>query len=343
MKSIISTFIVFTIFAINLQAQININQGLVAYWKLDGDGKDSSGFNKNGTLMNNPTFATDKNGRNIGAAKFNGTNQYIKFGDILDSVFCKSPIAKFTITGWAKSVTINPNFGAGLIVAKQAGGNGPDQWSVSHFNDSTVRGIVKTSAAFDYVEWKSNSQILPNQWFFFTLMFDGSVSIPHDRVIFLVNDSNTVFSRDNGNFSTYCANSNQEITIGAGHAGGNPNTPVNQYNGYVDEVRIYDRILSPSEITFLYTHLTGKTLIEELEKRSPSIYPNPAKDVLIVDLPDYTSNSSYHILDITGRVLLSGIVNSNKFNINLNGLGAGIYTLIIESGTNYNQIKFVVE
>ncbi len=205
-----------------------------------------------GLALNSPTAVTDRLGNAFGAYQFNGTTQFLKYGDILDSVFCKSPAAKFTITGWAKTTTVNPTLGAGLIVSKQAGGAGPDEWSVSHFNDGTVRGIVKTSAVSDYVEWKTASVIPTNTWFFFTLMFNGTATNPLNRVILYVNAAPTTLGRTNGTFSTFCANSNQEITIGAGHLSALPNTASNQYNGAVDDIRIYNRLLTIPEINELY-------------------------------------------------------------------------------------------
>lgn len=226
--------------------------GLMAWWPLNGNFNDSSGNAFHGQPIGSPNSTSDRFNNVGGAILFNGSTNMGRMGDILDSVFCKNPAAKFSISGWAKSTTINSAFGAGLIIAKQAGGSGPDQWSVSHFNDSTVRGIVKTSSLWDYVEWKSVTKVLPDQWFFYVLMFDGSISNEDNRVMFYVNGIPGVFSRKNGTFGSYCSNTSQEITIGSGHVAGSPASPNNQFFGSIDDVRIYNRVLSSEEISQLY-------------------------------------------------------------------------------------------
>lgn len=237
---------------LSCSANDSLNLGLVLCLPLNGNPNDESSARFQGVTMNNPAIAKDRFGKPNTAYSFNGINQFIRLGDVLDSVFCKSPAASFSITGWASTASINQTFGAGLIIAKQAGGSGPDQWSISHFNDSTIRGIVKTSPLWDYLEWKSAVKIGLNQWFFFTLMFDGSMPNSMDRVMFFVNGQPTVFSRMNGTFGNFCANSNQEITIGAGHMANNPSSPINAYSGLIDDIRIYNRLLSPKEIMTLY-------------------------------------------------------------------------------------------
>jgi gliding motility-associated-like protein len=258
---LILLLLTFPVFIYNSQAQgclgcasnDSINLGVVLCLPLNGNPHDETVAKFQGTAMNNPQLISDRFGKANSAYSFNGTNQYIRLGDILDSVFCRTPVAKFTITGWARTNSVNTLFGAGLIFAKQAGGSGPDQWSISHFSDGTVRGIVKTSSLWDYVEWKTTTAIPTNQWFFFALMFDGSVSNESNRVTFYVNGLPTVFSRKNGTFGTNCVNSTQEITIGAGHVAGNPMAPANQYDGAVDDIRIYNRVISLNEIQALYS------------------------------------------------------------------------------------------
>ena len=44
----------------------------------------------------------------------------------------------------------------------------------------------------------------------------------------------------------------QEVTVGAGHHANAPETPHNLYNGYIDDVRIYNRPLSQMEARALY-------------------------------------------------------------------------------------------
>ena len=71
MKSKLCIFF-FLIFTCNyLYAQVNLNQGLVAYYPFNGNANDVSGNNING-VVSNATLTTDKFGASNSAYDFNG-------------------------------------------------------------------------------------------------------------------------------------------------------------------------------------------------------------------------------------------------------------------------------
>lgn len=334
-KTALFAFLFFSFFA-----KAQTIPGQIAWWPLNGNFNDSSGNNFNGQSIGSPTSVNDRFNNSGGAMSFNGVSQMAKFGDILDSVFCKTPTAKFSITGWAKSSAITPNFGAGVIIGKLAGANGPDQWSINHFNDSTVRGIVKTSSLLDYVEWRSPSKIAPNQWFFFTLMFDGSVSNANDRVIFYVNGSPTTFSRSNGTFGSNCVNTNQEITIGAGHAANSPNTPNNHFIGDIDDIRIFNRVLTLSEINSIYT--TPNVSVDEYATTgnyyAHLIGENPSKsNTFFISVEEPVT---FQLYDNLGKLISIGKSDSKEFSVTVEKMGVSYLMILNEKGIK-NTIKLV--
>ena len=100
--------------------------GLVAYYRLNGDAVDKSGNGHDGTVVGAVAVA-DRNGNDNSALSFNGVNSYVRCGDILDDVFC-APVAKFSIAAWAKTRTIGRfASGGGLMLGKSRGGH---EWSV---------------------------------------------------------------------------------------------------------------------------------------------------------------------------------------------------------------------
>ncbi|MFA6516678.1 MAG: LamG-like jellyroll fold domain-containing protein [Bacteroidia bacterium] len=227
-----------------------LSQGLVFCLPLNGGILNDQGYaGFQATSLNGPGSVNDRFGTAFNAMAFNGTNQFIKYGDILDTLFCKTPTSRFTVSGWAKSNVWSSS--RGVIVAKSAGGASANEWMVYQASDGTVRGIVYSSAT-DYLEWKSTAPIPVNQWFFFTLIFNGATPLISNRVVMYVNGFPTAFSASNGTIDKFCANTAQEITIGATHQAGLTNTPTLPYNGAVDEIRIYNRILTNAEISELY-------------------------------------------------------------------------------------------
>lgn len=54
------------------------------------------------------------------------------------------------------------------------------------------------------------------------------------------------------------------------------------------------------------------------------IYPNPAQEFIRVDM-DLTAETQYSIYTISGKLVLSGVVNSQNKNISLSNLSSGLY------------------
>ena len=65
--------------------------------------------------------------------------------------------------------------------------------------------------------------------------------------------------------------------------------------------------------------------ISELEdNKEILIYPNPAKDFINVEI-DLTEETQYNIYSISGKMVLSGIINPKNRSIKLPNLSAGLY------------------
>jgi gliding motility-associated-like protein len=228
-----------------------LSVGLVACYELNGNGNDGSGNGFN-SLSNNSVNVSNRFSEPNKASSFNGTNQIIRFGDILDSVFCKTPAATFSVSGWAKTNVWAPYAGGNAIVCKAAGGSGPaNQWQIGHDIDGKITAFVTDSAFSNYTQIKS-SVIPVNQWFHYVLVFDGNL-ISAQRVKLYVNGVLSTTTLTVGSIPTTTTNTNQEVTIGACHTYNNTAGIGNPYNGVVDDVRIYNRALTNIEINQLYS------------------------------------------------------------------------------------------
>jgi Secretion system C-terminal sorting domain len=79
--------------------------------------------------------------------------------------------------------------------------------------------------------------------------------------------------------------------------------------------------------------------IDELELRTISVYPNPATEVLYVNLP--STNYSVEVINVMSEVVLKSENKSNTSSLFLHELKQGIYSLLITSNDKQKQIKFV--
>ncbi len=73
-KNLASLLIVMPFF---LNAQVNLQQGLLAYYPFSGNANDSSGNGKHGTV-NGASLTSDRCGKANSAYSFNGTSAYIE-------------------------------------------------------------------------------------------------------------------------------------------------------------------------------------------------------------------------------------------------------------------------
>lgn len=271
----IRNFFLFTFLfnVFNLYAQDNIQAGLVGYWPIDTLLDDYSGNLNHGSYKGSIKSVDDRFGNVFQAINFNGINQFGVLGDILDTVFCKSPSATFSISGWC-----NPNQISGsrsVIIGKAAGGTGPYQWYIYIDTDGKLVGAVcsTSNGPNDYVEKKSLSTISINKWSHFVLTFDGNENTRTNRInIYLDTIKGGPFTNV-GTLGTTTQNTNQHITIGAGHSAGNPNQPVNLYSGSIDEIRIYDRVITMNEIKLLYSYNPEKNHVVNISAGLEAYWP----------------------------------------------------------------------
>ena len=83
------------------------------------------------------------------------------------------------------------------------------------------------------------------------------------------------------------------------------------------------------------THLTNSGYIAGIQttpknKMEFNIYPNPSRTNFTVKTNDFSGNMNYQLIDLQGKIIKTGIVESNVQNIRISQLPRGSYVLIIE-------------
>jgi hypothetical protein len=83
--------------------------------------------------------------------------------------------------------------------------------------------------------------------------------------------------------------------------------------------------------------------IYQLEKPQVNIYPNPAKDMLFLDLKGMEGNVQYEIFDIAGRLMLKNVSLARELlSVELINFNNGIYFIRLISSGNIHTSKFEV-
>ncbi|MCD4819666.1 MAG: PKD domain-containing protein [Candidatus Cloacimonetes bacterium] len=213
----------------------NIEHGLVAYYPFtNGSVADSSGIGNNGT-NNGATPALDRFGNENSAFEFDGDTDHINIGND----------ASLRLSSWTFSVWLNvvDTSITNSIISKSPGAGDPN--STNYYLEITTEG--KYFGIFEDIDGNDSgietSSIAQNQsWQHVCYCFSNSTNIEE---IFVngqlaatqVNDLVPAPDDESVSFDAYI-----------GYLLGNDS----EFNGKLDDIRIYNRAISESEIGLLY-------------------------------------------------------------------------------------------
>lgn len=220
--------------------------GLQGYWKFnEGTGMtaaDSSGNGNNGTFVGGPVWEA---GKRASALRFNGTDA-VGMGDDLDFEF-PTPTSQFSIAAW-----INPssfaNTGSGIGIRTIAGkfdeaGEREYLFGVTTPESGAGVGRLRIWMSEDRTEINSVRRtslaaIPVVQWTHVAVTIDFAI----DNYLLYINGSPDT------------TGSGALVDLYAGTAQfrvGGAENPLLGFIGLVDEARVYNRVLTPEEITLL--------------------------------------------------------------------------------------------
>ena len=200
--------------------------GLVAYYALENNAEDSSGNEHHGTIVGGPVFVEGPAGLGM-AMEFDGTgSQYVDLGTFDPSAVT----GQLTVALWSKWNGLNGGY-QGLIGKRDTWSASEMMWQFEAHQDTGVMRFGRSGApGSDQVD--SGLVLTQGQWEHWCATFDGTTAIVY------LNGEEVV----RRGFS-FGSDPEAAVQFGACEAdGGNP------FNGAMDEVRLYDIVLSVAEI-----------------------------------------------------------------------------------------------
>ena len=81
--------------------------------------------------------------------------------------------------------------------------------------------------------------------------------------------------------------------------------------------------------------------IDEDALAQAKIYPNPANDVLNIELPEGIATSTAEVFSVNGALLKTHVLRSGQNQIMVDNLPAGMYVIQLRSDASAAQIKFI--
>ena len=212
-----------------------LNDGLVAYYPFNGNANDESGNGNHGTV-NGAAADTDRFGQANSAYDFNGYNHNIVIGDVFDSY------QKMTIAAWVALNSPVDNSGDTFGIVEKRNADSEKTFSLYWIPQSNGKFQVRFYGDPDcgsdscWVGGLSTTTTTTDIWYFVAATFDsGSAKL---YINGLLEDQNTS--------SISIPNTNADFMIGSFSDGRAP------FHGKIDDVRIYSRALSATEVQQLY-------------------------------------------------------------------------------------------
>ncbi len=319
----------------NACLSVNLENGLVAKYDFSGNANDVSGNGHNGVV----------NGATLVADRFGNANKAYDFTSSTDKiVISNSPslslTGNFGFNFWINIRSFNGSFNS--IMSKMESGScnhygyfmGMMSWNGDNKIEFQADPICSNANA--YLP-NNNGVLLTNQWYNIGITYNQSSSklkyykngVIFDSIIQTLNIQNTTYDLIIGNHVTY------PYTINS--AGGN-------FDGAIDDIRIYNRELSPCEMDSLYIPAITTGIVENKSSNVNSlVYPNPASNALFINLKEHEVKS-IEILNTVGQSLLYEKIDNSNSEINIENLATGIYLYRIKlSGGSIKTGKFIIE
>jgi uncharacterized protein (TIGR02145 family) len=236
---------------IKAELPASLQTGLVGYWPFCGNANDASGNGNNGTV-NGATLTADRFGNANSAYSFDGVDDFIDLGN---GISLNQFSNEISVVAWVKgssSVVIDKN-----ILSKY--GCNPGGWSLETSQNTLTtnftgcgQGIANQSSLNNDV-WTNIVGIREaNQWKIY------------------VNGNLTVVSIISANYNL---NSGYNLIVGVQNNNLNPST---HWNGKIDDIAIYNRALTASEIQQLY-NLGNVSYSWSTGATTPSISVSPTQ------------------------------------------------------------------
>ncbi len=341
--------------------------GLVGWWPFNGNANDESGNINNGTI-DGATLTSDRFG--------NANNAYYFNGSAIISILNNSSLNiqsgnGMSVSIWAEKTDI---IASGGLIGKRNGCAGNlFQYQIAFvIGDGGIGWGGMNGASDSYIDHNMLPLFPLNNWVNFIGTFDGSKWKIYQNAILM--DSlvapmqpevtNDLLIGGSGSCQKFIGNlddigiwnralteceisalynsgplsSSLTPTICQGSSftvGDSTYTTAGTYTNTFTAANGCDSVVTT---TLAVLDCSG---IENELLNQINLYPNPAKNIITVAIPEQLVHSAYTLLDNTGRIVLSGYLNDSNNLIDISSLAKGIY--IIQIGEQRLSKKLLKE
>lgn len=348
MKKIYFTLLASFLF-INSEAQVALGTGLAASYSFTGNANNDSGPGLDGTVVG-ATLTTDRFGNPNQAYKFNGTSNYINFGNILNSVFAGTG-NKFTISAWFKPASSSMPNNVIIVKASDAACSLDErQIYFRVYNNKMMFSYASTAGPGNYVHAIGNTVVNDtSHWYHVVAEYDGTIPTTTglDRVNIYVDNVLNILSEGTPTTGTIGNIPATNAAMGVGTMLTPSGTPCGTFffNGKIDDIRIYNRPLNTAEINAIYTGPTKVGIKENKKDVQCEIFPNPTSGILNYSISNVQDDITITVFDVVGKKVYCKLeVGSNSISgfVDLSSKPKGVYFFEIETTSGKTVQKVII-
>ena len=184
---------------------------------------DKTPYGNNGTIYG-ATFTTDRKGQANKVMYFDGFNDYFNCGTF-------DKLSESTINTWINGDTTQNTY-AGIVFA----GDSNNGFGLAIMSGKVFHRISNGAASNS---WSIETFNFPNDWYMLTITDDGTTRKYYKNGVYISQYTNTIVN----------SGTKQALSLGRW---GTYTPSASYFNGLIDDVRIYNRALSETEIKTLY-------------------------------------------------------------------------------------------
>jgi hypothetical protein len=320
----------------------NLQNGLVAWYKMNGNANDASGNGNNG-IAQNLVSTSDRSSATNKAYSFNpsATSVQVLAVDPID-VAGTPTTNNSTYSVWLKTLPDFSNSNVPKPIFTTAI-DGTEFRNISLSDIGTVNYSFFSPSSGVQIDMISAVPIQDNTWHHLAVVYKAGIEV--------------IFYLDGIEFGrTPLTSFEPETFLGTNWNIGSLTTidrlnPIYSFNGSLDDMRIYRRALSSSEINEIKNLSVSNSLVENSDKsnKAPldniSMYPNPSSGKVYLNLSRAAKNVDVSILDLSGKVLFKQNypeVADGLIQFNTSDLGSGLYIVRIEENGEVSTKKLII-
>ncbi len=326
-----------------------LNDGLVSYYKLD----ETSGTTAEDIAGTNDGTTTGATVNQVGkletAYSFDGINDYVQIDSL---ALALNKTTQGSIQTWIYPTNLS---GGQQNFIMFGGSTGNTQLLMDTETNGSIRAYVVYDGTSKWIIQSTTAPLVNNNWYHVILTFDGTIPTLY------VNGANTSYSYLNtGNTSAWFDNGN--YNKGRLGVANNSASTWGYYQGKIDEVGIWNRSLSASEVSSLYNSGAGSRPIASTEATitlETPVNDSQLSDTTLTFVASGTNlstsnwqwkNITWYVYNTTGTFnsTFVNIVDAVTFNetINISGFTTGNYQWNVYGcygNVSYNNCTFATQ